>query len=120
MSMRCPPTASASISVRLVRVEGDGWIVAGKAEGGGDSGAASRPPNSPSSMSLARSSQPTVGWQSRALSVGYSLVILSHYLLGVGMSGKLRASRNIRCCGWQFGTGKTRKAEREISDKPQR
>lgn len=68
-----------------------GWKgMGGSSQGkprGGDSGAASRPPNSPSSMSLARSSQSTVGWQSRALSVGYSLVILSHYLLGVGMSG---------------------------------
>lgn len=101
----------------LVRVEVDGWIVAGKVEGEVNSGASSRPPNSPSSTSLARSSQPTVGWQSRALSVGHSVAILSQCLLGVGMGGTLRASRTILwCCGWQLATCNVQNAQGRTRD----
>lgn len=119
MSMRCPPTASASISVRLVRVEGDGWIVAGKAEGGGLRGSVEAAKLAVVNVVGEVQSADSGVAKPRAqcwLFFGHSFALPPRR----GHEWKLRASRNIRCCGWQFGTGKTRKAEREISDKPQR
>lgn len=121
MSMRCPPTASASISVRP-GAGGSGWVDRRRESRGGGELRGSVEAAELAVVDVVGEVQSADGGvaKSRAQSwlfCGHSFALPPRR----GISRKLRASRNILwCCGWQLATCKTRKAKREISDKPQR